>query len=61
MVNERRDYLLAFLIGAVVGVGATVLLGPRRGKKRFRNQIEPAVQRFRKRGRNLRHLARSGR
>jgi hypothetical protein len=56
MAGERRDYLVAFVIGAVVGVGATMLLSaPRKKKKAFRS-FPPALQRFRKRGRRLRKL-----
>ncbi len=54
MANERRDFLLAFLIGAVVGVGATVLLSPPARKQRSTRPLEHAMKRFRKRGRKLR-------
>jgi len=54
MPSERRDYLMAFLIGAVVGIGAAVLLSPAR-KKRFVRGLQ-GVKRFRKRGRKLRRL-----
>lgn len=55
MANQRRDYLVAFLIGAVVGVGATVLLAPPAQKKRLVRPMQNTVRRFRRRGR-LRRL-----
>ena len=55
MPSERRDYLMAFLIGAVVGIGAAMLLSPAR-KKQFVRGLPQGVKRFRKRGRKLRRL-----
>jgi hypothetical protein len=54
MANERRDYLVAFLIGAVVGVAAAVLLNPPE-KKRPLRALPARMRRLRKRGR-LRRL-----
>ena len=54
MVNERKDYVVAFVIGAVVGIGATLLLKPPTRTERIVRQIEPRVRRLRKRGRRLR-------
>jgi hypothetical protein len=58
---KRREYIAAFVIGAVVGVGATMLLTPPPRKKRFIYQLEPAVKRLRKRGRKLRTTLQRGR
>ena len=55
MPSERRDYLMAFLIGAVVGIGAAMLLSPGK-KKRFVRGLPHGIKRFRKRGRQLRRL-----
>jgi gas vesicle protein len=55
MNSERRDYLAAFAIGAIVGAGIAVLLAPARKRKR-KHRLEPAVKRFRKRGGRLRRL-----
>jgi gas vesicle protein len=56
MANERRDYLVAFLIGAVVGVGATVLLAPPPAKKkRLVRPLQRGARRLRRRSR-LRRL-----
>ena len=55
MANERRDYLVAFLIGLIVGIGATVLLSPPK-KKRLVYPVEQGIKRFRKRGRGMRRL-----
>lgn len=58
MREERRDYLIAFLIGAVVGVGTTLLLGSGRKKKRKRYRVARPGQRLRMRGRRLRKALR---
>jgi hypothetical protein len=58
MFEERRDYLIAFLIGAVVGVGTTLLLGTERKKKSKRYRVARPAQRLRKRGRRLRKALR---
>ena len=55
MANERRDYLLAFLIGAVVGIGAAVLLSEPR-KKRMLRGMPRRRHLMRKSGRRLRRL-----
>jgi len=48
--ETRRDYWAAFAIGAIVGVGATLLLAPpeRTPAKRIMYQVEPALKRARK-------------
>jgi hypothetical protein len=52
MQDERRDYWAAFAIGAVLGVGATLLLKPEpHSAKRILYEIEPALQKARKRTR----------
>ena len=56
MANERRDYLVAFLIGAVVGVGATVLLSPPARQKRLVRPLQGGARRFRRRRRLRRWL-----
>ncbi len=56
MNSERRDYLAAFALGAIVGAGIAVLLTPAPRGKRRKHQLEPAVQRFRKRRGRLRRL-----
>jgi hypothetical protein len=50
MISNRGDYIAAFIIGAVVGVGATLLLKPPARKKRM---VYP-VKRLRRRLRRLR-------
>lgn len=60
MTSERRDYLAAFAIGAALGAGVTVLLAPRRKRKR-RLELELAGKRFRKRGSRLRKTMRGWR
>jgi hypothetical protein len=50
MLSTRGDYIAAFIIGAVVGVGATMLLKPAARKQRL---IYP-VRRLRKRLRGRR-------
>ena len=58
MEDDRRDYWAAFAIGAVVGIGATLLLQPERSHARhLLREIEPALERARKRGH---HAARRG-
>jgi hypothetical protein len=56
MANERRDYLVAFCIGAVVGIGTAILLSSP-GQKRLGRPVGRGSKRFRKRGRRLRRLA----
>jgi hypothetical protein len=61
MMAERKEYVAAFVIGALVGVGATLLLAPPKRKNRFVYQLEPKVKQLRKRGRRLRRsLRRAG-
>jgi hypothetical protein len=50
MLNHRGDYIAAFIIGAVVGVGATLLLKPSARKPRL---VYP-IRRLRKRLRGRR-------
>jgi hypothetical protein len=56
MANGRRDYLLAFLIGTVVGVGATFLLSQPERKRHTLHPLDRQVRRFRRRGRRMRRL-----
>lgn len=59
---DRKDFLAAFVIGAIVGVGATMLLAPEpRQKKRFVYQLDPTRKRLRRRARKLRKVARGWR
>ncbi|HEX6558989.1 MAG TPA: YtxH domain-containing protein [Longimicrobiales bacterium] len=48
--DNRRDYWAAFAIGAIVGVGATLLLTPDKPTpaRRILYDIEPALERARK-------------
>lgn len=57
--DNRREYWAAFAIGAIVGVGATLLLAPEKptGAKRVLYEIEPALKRARK---GTRHKTRRG-
>ena len=50
MTDDRRDYWAAFAIGAIVGVGATLLLAPDppTPMEKIRYQIEPVMKRARK-------------
>ena len=58
MTEDRNDYLAAFAIGAIVGIGATLLLAPQRsGAKRVMYEIEPALERARKGTRRVGHEA----
>ena len=52
-MEDNRDYWAAFAIGAIVGVGATILLAPERPSpaRRILKEIEPALRRARGRGR----------
>jgi hypothetical protein len=61
MASERRDYIAAFVIGAVVGVGVTMLLAPPARKHRLVYELEPKIRQLRKRGRRLRKTLRRGR
>lgn len=55
MMDDKRDYLAAFAIGAIVGVGATLLLAPSRptGARRLLHELEPRLRRARKKSRRL--------
>ena len=53
--TERKDYLVAFVIGAAVGIGATLLLKPKPSRaQRLVYEIAPTMKRLRKRGRRVR-------
>lgn len=55
MAEDRNDMLAAFAIGALVGIGATLLLSPPPGgTKRILHEIEPALKRARKGSRRVR-------
>ena len=64
-MDDRRDYWAAFAIGAIVGVGAALLLAPepKTTVEKIRYQIEPVLkralkgarQRFRKFRRSMRN------
>jgi hypothetical protein len=56
MAEDRTDYFAAFAIGAIVGIGATLLLTPSkpRGAKRLMYEMEPAMKLARKKGRRFR-------
>lgn len=59
MTDDRRDYLAAFTIGAIVGIGATLLLAPRSsGASRIMEELAPALKRARKGTRRVRNEAR---
>lgn len=49
MPQDRNDYFTAFAIGAIVGIGATLLLAPKKptGAKRLLYEVEPALERAR--------------
>lgn len=59
MEEERKEYWAAFAIGAVLGIGATLLLAPENmsGAKKILYEIEPALKRARK---DTRRTARRG-
>ena len=58
MSDERRDYLAAFTIGAILGIGATLLLAPPASvPKRIMYELEPALKRVRKGSRRVRREA----
>lgn len=46
MAEEKRDYFAAFAIGAIVGIGATLLLGHNKptGARRILYELEPALK-----------------
>ena len=53
MAEDRKEYAIAFAIGAIVGVGATMLLAPAR-KKRLIFKLDPTTRHARKSVRRLR-------
>ena len=59
MTDDRTDYFAAFAIGAIVGIGATLLLAPKKpsGAKRLLYEMEPALERARKKTRRFRKTA----
>ena len=57
MAEDRRDYWAAFAIGAIVGVGATLLLAPEDSGDQIMYKIEPALKRARKGTRRFRKNA----
>jgi hypothetical protein len=56
MAEERTDYFAAFAIGALVGIGATLLLTPSkpRGAQRLLYEMEPTMKLARKKSRRFR-------
>ena len=50
MAEDRRDYFAAFAIGAIVGIGATLLLrqSKPRGARRILYELEPAMKQARR-------------
>jgi gas vesicle protein len=59
MAEERKDYAIAFAIGAIVGAGATMLLAPNRKKTRLVYRLEPTAKRVRRGARRLRKAVRN--
>lgn len=55
MAEEKWDYWAAFAIGAVLGIGATMMLAPEQptGARRILREIEPALKRARKGSRRV--------
>jgi len=59
--NERTEMITAFAIGAVIGVGATLLLRPEpTPKQRLARQFKPLVKRARKAGHRTRQHVEEG-
>jgi gas vesicle protein len=58
--NERTEMITAFAIGAVIGVGATLLLSPEpTPRQRLAREFRPLVKKARKAGRRSRqHIER---
>ena len=56
MAEDRNDYFAAFAIGAIVGIGATLLLAPKKptGARRLLYEMEPALEQARKSTRRFR-------
>jgi gas vesicle protein len=61
MNGARRDYFVAFAIGALVGAAIAFLLTPPARRKQRKHMLEPVAARFRKRGSRLRRLVRARR
>ena len=62
MAVEKRDYIAAFAIGALFGIGATLLLGHDKpsGARRILYELEPAMKQARRRAhRGLKQTRRS--
>lgn len=65
MEDDKREYWAAFAIGAILGIGATLLLAPQRTPaQRILYEIEPALDRARKGGkraarRSMKHARRA--
>ena len=53
MTDDRKEYAIAFAIGAIVGAGATVLLAPIRKKRRIQKLV-PAARRARRNAQRFR-------
>lgn len=60
MTDDRKEYAIAFAIGAMVGAGATILLAPARKKQRLIYKLEPTARRAHKHARRLRKSMRRG-
>jgi gas vesicle protein len=55
MPEDRNDFIAAFAIGAIVGIGATLLLAPKPSTaKLLMRDMEPAIELARKKGRRFR-------
>ena len=61
MNGARRDYLVAFAIGALVGAAIAFLLTPPARRKQRKRMLEPVTARFRKHGSRLRRIVRARR
>jgi hypothetical protein len=63
MVSDRKDYIMAFVIGAIVGVGATLLAtpAPKQKRKRLVYDMAPTVKRVKRRVRPSRMQRRARR
>lgn len=54
--NERTEMITAFAIGALIGVGATLLLRPEPSTRdRLARELKPLVKKARQAGRRTRH------
>ena len=61
MNGARRDYLVAFAIGALVGAAIAFLLTPPARRKQRKRMLKPVTARFRKHGSRLRRIVRARR